>query len=101
MKLIVIDEADYFFGNEDDINKTTRLIAQIDSDKEGVQKLFISATYPDKVTEAIKKIIPDNLISIRLKAQALTLKGVKKMYIVSKDTSKFQIIEDLQIKFIY
>ena len=95
MKLIVVDEADFFFGNENDWDVTTNLIKQIDTSKEDVQKLFFSATYPEKVTEAIKKIIPENSISIRLKAEALTLKGVKQMYIIAKDVSKFEIIEDL------
>ena len=54
LKMVVIDEADYFFGNESDIDKTTRLISQIDERNEGVQKLFFSATYPEKVVEAIK-----------------------------------------------
>jgi ATP-dependent RNA helicase DeaD len=47
------------------------------------------------VTAAIKKIIPENSISIRLKNKLLTLKGVKQMYFYSKRTSKFEIIEDL------
>ena len=71
MKLIVVDEADFFFGNENDWDVTTNLIKQIDTSKEDVQKLFFSATYPGKVTEAIKKIIPENSISIRLKKKRI------------------------------
>ena len=95
LKMVVVDEADHFFGNEADRDITTRLIAQIDEKKEGVQKLFFSATYNEEVTAAIKKIIPDNSVSIRLKNKLLTLKGVKQMYYVSKERSKFEIIEDL------
>src|SRR5690606_2462907 len=53
------------------------------------------ATYNEEVTTAIKKIIPENSVSIRLKNKLLTLKGVKQMYFVCKSTSKFEIIEDL------
>jgi ATP-dependent RNA helicase DDX19/DBP5 len=93
--MIVVDEADHFFGNENDRDKTTRLISQADEKVKGLQKLFFSATYNEEVTAAIKKIIPENSISIRLKNKALTLKGVKQMYFVCKGTSKFEIIEDL------
>lgn len=95
VKMVVVDEADHFFGNEADRDVTTRLIAQVDEEAKDVQKLFFSATYNEEVTAAIKKIIPDNSISIRLKNKLLTLKGVKQMYFVSKGTTKFDIIEDL------
>mmetsp|Transcript_17253 Transcript_17253/g.19970 ORF Transcript_17253/g.19970 Transcript_17253/m.19970 type:complete len:238 (+) Transcript_17253:493-1206(+) len=95
IKMIVIDEADYFFGNEADLDKTTRLIKQIDEKKEGVQKLFFSATYPDNVTEAIKKLVPLDCVSIRLKTKSLTLTGVKQLHYICRDKSKFEVIEDL------
>lgn len=95
LKMVVIDEADYFFGNESDLDKTKRLIAIIDEKKSDVQKLFFSATYPENVVTAIKSIIPDNSVSIRLKNKLLTLKGVKQMYFVCKGKRKFDIIEDL------
>lgn len=95
LKMVVVDEADHFFSNEEDCAKTTRLIAQINEKNEKVQKLFFSATYNETVTNAIMKIVPENPVTIRLKNKLLTLRGVKQMYLVAKDTSKFEIIEDL------
>lgn len=97
--MVVVDEADYFFGNESDLDKTKRLIQQIDEKKENVQKLFFSATYPEEVVAVIKSIIPENSVSIRLKNKLLTLKGVKQMYFVCRETRKFNVIEELYNEF--
>ena len=95
IKTIVIDEADYFFGNESDLDKTKSLIKDIDTTKEGNQKLFFSATYPEAVANVILSLVPENCIKIRLKEKQLTLKGVKQMYFVANTLSKFKIVEDL------
>lgn len=95
LKMVVIDEADHFFGNENDRDLTTSLLKKIDDSKEGVQKLFFSATYEEHVRDAIKSIIPENAMSIRIKAAKLTLRGVKQLYFVSKETRKFDIIGEI------
>lgn len=93
--MVVIDEADHFFGSEEDQAVTSRLIQEIDDKHPDVQKLFFSATYEDHVREAIRKIVPEDSISIKVKSKKLTLKGVKQMYFVAKNTRKFDVIEDL------
>jgi superfamily II DNA/RNA helicase len=96
LKMVVVDEADHFFGNEADRDITTNLISHIDKNTPDVQKLFFSATYNEVVTAAIKKIIPENSLTIRIQNKLLTLKGVKQMYHVTTDSKpKFDVIEDL------
>ena len=54
LKMVVIDEADHFFGSDNDKVVTSNLIKKIDGINPDVQKLFFSATYEEHVREAIK-----------------------------------------------
>ncbi|CAI2369077.1 unnamed protein product [Moneuplotes crassus] len=99
IKMIVIDEADHFFGSEEDRAVTTRLIQEIDEKCPKVQKLFFSATYEEHVRDAIRGIIPESSISIKVKSKKLTLKGVKQLYFVAKEVRKFNVVEDLYNEF--
>ncbi|CAI2368668.1 unnamed protein product [Moneuplotes crassus] len=98
LKMVVIDEADHFFGSPEDKAVTTRLLQQIDTEKKDVQKLFFSATYKDDVKDAIEAIIPEKSVSIKVKSK-LTLDGIKQLYFVAKGVRKFDIIEDLYNEF--
>ena len=73
----MIDEADFFFNSENELNQTKDLYAKIDKAKEGVQKLFFSATYQPSIVKFIENLIPDNSIKIEIPKEKLTLKGIK------------------------
>ena len=72
LKVIGLDEADYFFKSEEDMDQFKTFIDAIDKENPNVQKLFFSATYPVDVMNGIKQMVPTNSIKIELPKEWLT-----------------------------
>ena len=107
LKIVVIDEADFFFNSENELNQTKDLYAKIDKAKEGVQKLFFSATYQPAIVKFIENLVPDNSIKIEIPKEKLTLRGIKQMYHLTKKAegedgkfnSKLRVIKQIYEQF--
>ena len=84
LKVVVVDEADFFFEKEEEVANTKKIYEMIDEEQKDVQKLFFSATYPEKIKEFIKEIIPANSIKIELPTEKLTLGGIKQFFYRAK-----------------
>ena len=82
LKLIAIDEADFFFERPEDRAQVKDFYEKFV--KEDVQKLFFSATYSEEVSKFIKALVPAKTIKIELQKAKLNLDGIKQFYYVAK-----------------
>lgn len=84
LKIVAVDEADFFCEKEEDQSTLTALYKKIDAEKPDVQKLFFSATYPPQIIEFLKNLIPENAIKIELPKERLSLAGIKQFFMLTK-----------------
>ena len=91
IKLIVVDEADEMLSDGFS-QQLYDIFRHLNKD---VQVAFFSATFNDQTFSIIEKITK-NPIKIIVKAEQLTLKGIKQYYIaLDNDEQKYETIKDL------
>ena len=91
IKMLILDEADEMLsrGFEEQVHNIYSLLPQ------NVQVIICSATLPEYTHQIIQKIVK-NPVSVTVKAEQLTLEGIKQYFIPAKDDSdKYLILKDL------
>lgn len=82
LKMVVVDEADYFFESPEDRESMKTFYER--NVPEGVQKVFFSATYSDEVSKFIKQVVPTKTIKIEIPKAKLNLRGIHQHFLVAK-----------------
>jgi superfamily II DNA/RNA helicase len=59
LKCLVIDEADFFFGDTNNYTEMTQFHNDFIKNLKGVQYILFSATYTEEVKEKISKIVTE------------------------------------------
>lgn len=96
VKILVVDEADTMFVDENVVTLISTIINKLPDNK---QIMLFSATYNDKVREMVQKTLKEaNQIS--LKKEELTLKYVKQTMIKCEQKKKFDLIGELYKKMV-
>jgi ATP-dependent RNA helicase DDX19/DBP5 len=94
VKVLVLDEADYMFKNDQCSDICDKTFETIIKNKIQTQVLFFSATFTDSEFKAIKKFFKSANI-IKVEKGGLTLKNVRQMYYKAKSTDdKINFLEE-------
>lgn len=91
LKLVIIDEADEMFsaGFKDQLHNIFRFLNR------NVQTVLFSATLPNNIYQITNKFM-NNPVKIFVKAESLTLEGIKQYFIaLNDDRDKYNTLKDI------
>ncbi|KZS94179.1 DEAD-domain-containing protein [Sistotremastrum niveocremeum HHB9708] len=95
VKVFVLDEADNMLDQNGLGDHTLRVKNEIMKHNKNFQIVLFSATFPDTVRTFASKFAP-RANEIRLKAEELSVEGIKQFYMDCKDEdAKFQVLVEL------